>query len=97
MIPNTLHNAVKAYLEKEKNSTLESVVDWPPQNQELNFVKAVWDHLDREWNERQPNIQRRAFNLLQEACRITPEDDFREITKTCPREFRPCCRKEAVV
>jgi len=46
----------------------------PPQNPDLVIVEAVWDHLDREQNKRQPTSKEELWNVLQEAWRTIPGD-----------------------
>ena len=43
-------NAVKSYLERKTADKTLTVMDCP----DLNIIEAVWDHLDREINTRQP-------------------------------------------
>jgi len=33
----------------------------PPQSSDLNIIEAVWDHLDREWNKKQPTSKEELF------------------------------------
>ena len=51
----------------------------PPQNPDLNFIQAVWDHLDREQNKRQPTSKEELQNVLQKAWRTIPEDSLKEL------------------
>ena len=44
----------------------------PPQSPDLNIIEAMWDHLDRERNKRQPTKE--VWDVLQEAWRTIPED-----------------------
>ena len=44
----------------------------PPQR--LDIIEAVWDHLDREWNKRQPTSKQELWDVLHEAWRTIPED-----------------------
>ena len=46
----------------------------PPQSPDLNIIEAVWDHLDRKWNNWQPTSREELWNVLQEAWRTIPED-----------------------
>ena len=46
----------------------------PPQSPDLNINEAVWDHLDRERNKRQPTSKEELWDVLQEAWRTIPED-----------------------
>lgn len=32
----------------------QTVMNWPPQTLDLNIIEAVWDHLDKERNKREP-------------------------------------------
>ena len=52
MIPSTLLMPVKSYLERRTADRMLAVMDWLPQSPDLNIIEAVWDHLDRERNER---------------------------------------------
>ena len=48
----------------------------PPQNLDLNIIDAVWEHLDREWNKRQPTSKEElwmSFNKPAELFMKTPE------------------------
>ena len=54
MIPSILLMPVKSYLERKTADKTLTVMDWPPQSPDLNIIKAVWDHLDRERNKGQP-------------------------------------------
>ena len=46
----------------------------PPQSPDLNVIEAVWDHLDRERNKRQPTSKEEFWDVLQKAWRTIPED-----------------------
>ena len=50
--------------------------------QDLNIIEAVWDHLDRERNKRQPTSKE---ELWDEALRTIPEDDLKKWQKACLR------------
>jgi len=45
----------------------------PPQSPHLHIMEAVWDHLQREQNKRQPTSK-----VLQEAWRTIPEDYLKQ-------------------
>ena len=45
----------------------------PPQSPDLNIIEAVWDHLYRERNKRQPTSKEELWDVLQEAWRTIPE------------------------
>lgn len=40
-------------------------MNWPSRNPDLNFIEGVWDHVDREQNERQPTATE-LWNIIQE-------------------------------
>ena len=44
----------------------------PPQRLDLNIIEAVWDHLGREWNERQPTSKEELWDVLKETWRTIP-------------------------
>ena len=46
----------------------------PPQSPDLNITEAVWDHVGRERNKRQPTSKEELWDALQEAWRTIPED-----------------------
>ena len=48
------------------------------QSPDLNIIEAVWDHLDRERNKRQPTSKEELWDVLQEAWRTIPEDSLKE-------------------
>ena len=48
----------------------------PPQIPDLTIIEAVWDHLNREQNKRQPTSKEELWDVLQEAWRTIPEDYF---------------------
>ena len=52
--PKHTAGKVKACLDRKTHDKSVSAMDLPPQNQDLNITEAVWDHLDRERNKRQP-------------------------------------------
>ena len=37
----------------------------PPQSLDLNIIEAVWDHLERERNKRQPTSKEELWNVLE--------------------------------
>jgi len=41
----------------------------PPQSPDINIIEAVWDHLYRERNKRQPTSKEELWDVLQEAWR----------------------------
>jgi len=45
-----------------------------PQSLNFNIIEAVWDHLDREQNKRQPTFKEELWDVLQEAWITIPED-----------------------
>jgi len=46
----------------------------PPQSPHLNIIEAVWDHLNRKQNKRQPTTKEELWEVLQGAWRTIPED-----------------------
>jgi len=38
-----------------------------PQSLDISIIEAVWDHIDREQNKRQPTSKEELWNVLQEA------------------------------
>jgi len=50
----------------------------PPQSTDLNITEAVWDHVDRGRNKRQPTSKEELWDVLQEAWRTIPEDYFKK-------------------
>jgi len=49
-----------------------------PQSLNLNIIEAVWDHLDREQNKRQPTSKEELWEVLQGAWRTISEDDLKK-------------------
>ena len=75
--PKHTADAVKAYLQRKVKDGTPSVLDCPPplpQSPDLNIIEAVWDHLDRELNKRQPTSKEKLQNVLQEAWQNIPAD-----------------------
>ena len=66
-IPSTLLKPVKFCLERKTADKTLTVMDWHPQSPDLNIIKAVWDHLDRERNRGQPKSKEELWELLKEA------------------------------
>ena len=62
----------------------------PPQNPDPNIIEAVWHHLDREGNKRQPTSKEELWDVLQGAWRAIPEIYFKKWQKACLRRFRLC-------
>ena len=50
----------------------------PPQSPDLNIIEAVWGHLDRERENRQPTSKEELWDVLQEAWRTIPEDSLKK-------------------
>lgn len=46
--PKHTTNVVKAFLNRKIHNGTLSVMNWPPQSQDLNLFEEVWNHLDRE-------------------------------------------------
>ena len=51
----------------------------PPQSPDLNIIEAVWDHVDRERNKRQPTSKEDLWNVLQETQRTLPEEYLKKL------------------
>ena len=64
----------------------------PPQSLDLKITEALWDHLDRERNKRQPTSKEELWDVLQEAWRTIPEDK-----KAHLRGFRLCWRLKVLI
>jgi len=64
--PKHTATAVKANLDMKTHDG--------PQSPDLNIIEAVWDHVDRERNKRQPTSKEELWNVLQGAWRTIPED-----------------------
>jgi hypothetical protein len=43
------------------------LMEWPPQSPDLNIIEQIWDHLDREKNEKQPKSLDELWTILQNA------------------------------
>ena len=56
----------------------------------LNIIEAVWDHLDRERNKRQPKSKKELWEVLKEAWYIIPEDYFRKPQNSLPKKSSGC-------
>lgn len=48
-----------------------SVMDWPRESLYLNIIEVVKDHLNKEWNKRQPTPKKPLKNAPHEAQRST--------------------------
>ena len=83
--PKHTANAVKSYLRKTADKTL-TVMEWPPQSPDLNIIEAVWDHLDRERNKRQPKSKEELWEVLIEAWYKYPRR-LRKKTSGLPKRF----------
>ena len=70
--------------EKIHEKTL-TVMDWPSQSPDLNIIEAVWDHLDRERNKRQPKSKEELWEVLKEAWYNIPDDYFRKLHDSLPK------------
>jgi len=58
----------------------------PPQSPDFNITEAVWDHLDRERNKRQPTSQKKElWNVIQEYWRTIPEDYLKNLQESLSR------------
>lgn len=68
----------------ENHTGTRSVLYWPPLSSDRNFVEAVWCHLDREWNKRQP---KKCFECPSGSLETIPEDYLKKLEK---HEFRLC-------
>lgn len=51
--PKYTANAIKAHWGRKTHPMKLSVKVWPPQSKDLNTIKVLWDHVDREENKRQ--------------------------------------------
>ena len=69
----------------------------PPQGPDLNIIEAVWDHLDRKRNKRQPTSKEELWDVLQDAWRTIPEDYLKKWQKACLRGFRLCWRINVLI
>ena len=63
-------------------------MDWSPQCTELNIIEVVWDHLEREINERQPISKEEFWEVLKEYWYNIPEDDFRKLQDSLPKRVQ---------
>ena len=50
-----------------------------PQDPDLSIIEAVWDHLGRERNKKQPTSKEELWDVLQEAWRTFPEDYLKKL------------------
>ena len=64
----------------------------PPQSPNLNIVEAVWDHLNRERNKKQPTSKEELWDVPWEAWRTIPEDYLKKWQKAWESGFRLCWR-----
>ena len=64
--PKHTANPVKSYLERKTADKTLTVKHWPPQSPDLNIIEAVWDHLDRERNKREPKSKDELWEVLRE-------------------------------
>ncbi|XP_053573179.1 pterin-4-alpha-carbinolamine dehydratase 2 isoform X1 [Bombina bombina] len=72
-------NAMKSYLERKTADKTLTVMDWLTQNPDLNIIEALWDHLDKEINKRQPKSKEELWEVLKEVWYYIPEDYFRKL------------------
>lgn len=78
--PQPSVNAVKAYLDRKTHNGTPTVMDWPPQSPDLNIIGAVGDHLDRQWNKRQPT-SKKSFEYLSRSLENYLSRLLEEMTK----------------
>ena len=60
----------------------------PAQSPDLNIIEAVWDHLDREWNKRQPTSKEELWDVLQEPWTTIPEDYFKKLQESLSKRVQ---------
>jgi len=58
------------------------------QSPDFNIIEAVWDHLDREQNKRQPTSKEELWDVFEEACRTIPEDYLKKIQIGLPKRVQ---------
>lgn len=73
---------MKSYLKRKTADKILTVMDWPL---DLNIIEAVWSHLDREINNRQPKSKEEPWEVIKEAWDIKPEDYFRKLEDSLPK------------
>ena len=81
--PKHTANAVKSYLERNIADKTLTFMDWPPQTE---YLEAVWDHLGRESNKRQPKSKEELWKVLKEAWYNLLEDYFRKLQGQSPQK-----------
>ena len=67
---------VKSYLKRKTADETLTVMDWLPQNPDLNIIEAVWDHQDRERNKGQPKFKEELWEVLKVTKYNIPEDYY---------------------
>jgi len=83
---------VKSSLARKPADKTLTAMDWPPQSPDLNIIEAVWDHLDRERNKRQPTSKEELWEVLKEAWYNIPEDYFRKLQDSLPKRVQDVLR-----
>ena len=56
---------VKRYLVRKEQQGLVELMQWLSRNSDLNIIEQIWDHLDREKNEKQPKSVKEFSTILQ--------------------------------
>lgn len=65
---------------KKKYDGTLSVTRWSPQSLDLAIIKAVWDHLDREWKTKGSRRPKKCFGSLENSSwRLCKENDKKSL------------------